>query len=271
MLYLKLFGGFRLRGDDGRRIEIELAKQRALLAYLALNPRREIDRSQLASLLWGSQPETRARHSLTQALSSLARALGDSADGLLRGRRQVSLQPETIAVDAAGLLRIDETSKPEELLGAIEAFEQDVLIEFSFNESAFSEWVLLTRETLQEHALRAGVAYLSLDESLRDTNASLSVARKLLRIDPYFEPAHRALIREYLACGDPPAAKNRRGSASRFYAMSSASNPDPKPDASSAPFRLAGQPISPMGPQATHRLQTPCPAPRRSSFSPCKT
>ena len=79
MLNLRLFGGFSLSDRDGQRIEIELAKPRALLVYLALVSGRAIERGQLAALLWGTQAEDRARHSLTQALSALARDLGQHA------------------------------------------------------------------------------------------------------------------------------------------------------------------------------------------------
>jgi DNA-binding SARP family transcriptional activator len=209
MLYLELFGGFGLQDVNGRPIHIELAKPRALLAYLALNPGREIDRMRLATLIWGSQDTTRARHSLTQALSTLARSLGEGADGLQRGRQQVCLQADCISVDAGRLLRIDETSKPRDLLAAVQTFDPDLLAEFSFDEPAFDEWALMTREAVQEQAMRAGIAYLSLDETMRDGVSSLAVARKLLQLDPFCEPAHRALIREYLAGGDSAAAKKQ--------------------------------------------------------------
>jgi len=215
MLQLRLFGGFSLSRADGQPIEIELAKSRALFTYLALNPGRDIERAQLAALLWGTQPEVRARHSLTQALSSLVRLLGDDGRNLQRGRQQVRLQGDDIAVDASRLQHVDENSKPEDLRDVVEVFEPDIFSEFSFDEPGFDEWALLTREALQENALRAGIAYLSLDESWRDAVASVSVARKLLRIDPCFEPAHRALLREHLAAGDPAAAKKQAGACQR--------------------------------------------------------
>ena len=86
MLYLKLFGGFLLVDSQGQPIVIESAKSRALLAYLALNTGRQHDRSQLAALLWGEQSESRARHSLTQALSTLSQTLQDKCSGLRRQR-----------------------------------------------------------------------------------------------------------------------------------------------------------------------------------------
>jgi len=212
MLYLKLFGGFLLGDSRGQSIVIESAKSRALLAYLALNAGRQHDRSQLASLLWGEQSESRARHSLTQALSILSHALRDSCSGLKRQRNQVCLEDGCIDVDVNRLLQIDENAPPQEILEAMKLFETSPLEEFSFGEPGFDEWVLATQQYCREKGLRAGLFYLSIDESLRDSESSIEVARKLLRIDPFFEPAHRALIQLHLA-GDDRVAAQRQADA----------------------------------------------------------
>ena len=123
MLRLRLFGGFALTSDDGQPIEIDLAKSRALLSYLAIQSGSAINRSLLASLLWGLQPENRARHSLTQALSILARALGPEADALHRGREQVRLEDGHIDVDVTQLLGVEDTRDPSALVEAIDLFE----------------------------------------------------------------------------------------------------------------------------------------------------
>ena len=212
MLYLKLFGGFLLADSHGQSIVIESAKSRALLAYLALNAGRQHDRSQLAFLLWGEQSESRARHSLTQALSTLTHALRDSCSGLKRQRNQVCLEDGCIDVDANRLLHIDEHASPQELLEVIKLFETNPLEEFSFGEPGFDEWVLTTQQYCREKGLRAGLIYLSIDEALRDSESSIEVARKLLRMDPFFEPAHRALIQLHLA-GDDRVAAQRQADA----------------------------------------------------------
>jgi DNA-binding SARP family transcriptional activator len=62
---LTLFGGFIISKADGKEIYIANAKERALLAYLALHPGKPLARSHLAGLLWGEQSERRARHSLS--------------------------------------------------------------------------------------------------------------------------------------------------------------------------------------------------------------
>lgn len=209
MLYLKLFGGFSLVDSHGRPIIIESAKPRALLAYLALNAGRQHDRSQLASLLWGEQSESRARHSLTQALSRLSHVLKGSCSGLKRHRNQVSLEDDCVDVDANRLLHIGDSASRQELLEAVKLFEPDPLEEFSFGEPGYDEWVLTTQQDLREKGLRAGLNYLSIDGSQRNSESSIEVARKLLRIDPCFEPAHRALIQLYITNNDRVAAQRQ--------------------------------------------------------------
>ena len=67
-LRLGLFGGFALATPEDAVLSIPLAKDRALFAYLALHPGESFTRGQLAGLLWGEQPEAKARHGLGRAM-----------------------------------------------------------------------------------------------------------------------------------------------------------------------------------------------------------
>ena len=62
---------------DGVPLAFETDKVRALLAYLAVEAGQEQPRQRLAHLLWADQPEAKALHSLSQALSSLRKTLGE--------------------------------------------------------------------------------------------------------------------------------------------------------------------------------------------------
>src|SRR5690242_15641191 len=71
-----------------------LAKRRvklALLAVLAL-AKRPMPRGTLVEMFWGDQDETRARHSLSNALSALRRTLGPRA--ITTRGSHVSLAPD---------------------------------------------------------------------------------------------------------------------------------------------------------------------------------
>ena len=75
-LKLTLLGGFDLRHEDGRTIELAGAKDRALLAFLAARPGTDHPREKAADLLWGEHGEAQARDSLKHALIRLRQALG---------------------------------------------------------------------------------------------------------------------------------------------------------------------------------------------------
>jgi DNA-binding SARP family transcriptional activator len=71
VLSLKLLGPFQIEDPPG--LELGTRKIEALVAFLALSAGRLRHRGELAELLWGSSDEAHARHSLSQALSSLRR------------------------------------------------------------------------------------------------------------------------------------------------------------------------------------------------------
>jgi len=75
---LLTLGRFTLQGGEGEPAAEALRKQRrklAVLAVLALE-REPIPRDLLLDMFWGEQEESRARHSLSEALSHLRRVLG---------------------------------------------------------------------------------------------------------------------------------------------------------------------------------------------------
>src|ERR1700688_5016614 len=74
---LRLLGAFAVEVNAGRPIAVALRskKARALLAYLAMKPDWRASREELATLLWGDNPDAQARHSLRQCLVSLRQDL----------------------------------------------------------------------------------------------------------------------------------------------------------------------------------------------------
>lgn len=85
--------------EDGQNISIRLFKDRALFAYLEFNAIKSFSCGALAGLLWSEQPEDKARHSLSQSLSSICNALGTNASIVVRGRKEISLQEGTVEID----------------------------------------------------------------------------------------------------------------------------------------------------------------------------
>lgn len=94
-----------LRADGTEDRELATRKRKlVLLALLALS-RRPWPRDALVDLFWGEQTEERARHSLSDALSHLRRALGPDAITLRRSEVELgdgfALELDAVAVQAA--------------------------------------------------------------------------------------------------------------------------------------------------------------------------
>ncbi|MGH7680212.1 MAG: hypothetical protein ACRENU_17205, partial [Gemmatimonadaceae bacterium] len=80
-LRLCLFGPPVVTGADGVPVgggSVE-PQRLALLALLALHPRRTVARAELTTYLWPTRNVEQARHALNQALFAISKALGDDA------------------------------------------------------------------------------------------------------------------------------------------------------------------------------------------------
>ena len=90
-LSIDTVGVFRVTTSDGEDLTPLGGRPRALLAVVALSPRKVSSRRWLESLFWGDRGAEQASGSLRQALSTIRRSLGDHADALLADRLEVLL------------------------------------------------------------------------------------------------------------------------------------------------------------------------------------
>jgi DNA-binding SARP family transcriptional activator len=198
MLRLTLFGGFTLTGDDGAPLVIASRKCRALLAYLALEP-RPVPRERLAGLFWGDGPEARARGSLRQALTTLRRELPGDGAWLDANAETVAIDRGVLSVDARDadeLLRTAQASRALELSAAGE-----LLGGLGEVAPAFDEWRDTERRRWRE---REATALRTLSEAARaagHADKRLELARRLLKLEPWNEEAHRAVMESLAALG----------------------------------------------------------------------
>ena len=199
MLQLQLFGGFKLLTDDGHDIAVRLFKDRALLTYLALNEGKSFSRSALAGLLWGEQSEDKARHSLSQSLSSICDALKLHASIVIRGRKEVSLQKGSMQIDVLNFMTLCAEKNFDSCCRAIDLYEGDILSGTDFEEPAFEEWVNEKRIAAQLAAIESGLLVLSHSDTPKDVT---DIAQKVIRLDPFCEVAHQHLIRQHVKSGN---------------------------------------------------------------------
>ena len=142
-----------LRGSAGDE-DASLAKRRrklALLAVLAM-ARRPVARDTLIELFWGEQEEARARHSLSNALSSLRRALGQQS--ITTRDADVALAPDApLDVDA---LEIGDAAEGRDFARVVELYGGPFLDGVYVDDSpSFDQWMTRERRRLEAVFLQA--------------------------------------------------------------------------------------------------------------------
>lgn len=185
-------------------------KVRALLAYLAVEAHRPWTRATLAELLWPDFPEKAVQSNLRNAISNLRSVIRDQgADAPF-----LKVDQETIQFNLASDYRLDvkefldlisrfgdsdpvrmgkQAALP--LLQALQLYQGDLLEGFSVSSAPFEEWVLLNGEHIRQKALGAVRLLVGWYERTGDLSQALHHARFWLKLEPWDEGAHRAIIR----------------------------------------------------------------------------
>ena len=179
---LVTLGRLTLMGTGGEE-DASLARRRlklAVLAVLAL-ARRPVSRDTLLGLFWAETDEGRARHSLSNALSSLRGALGERS--ITTRDTEVALDPETpLDVDS---LEFIEALEGKDFARAVELYAGPFLEGFHVDESpAFDQWVSRERRRLETLFTKACSEHCaSLARSRRWTECE-AVAHQWLETEP---------------------------------------------------------------------------------------
>jgi DNA-binding SARP family transcriptional activator/TolB-like protein len=171
-------GRLSLVGTSGEE-DASLARRRlklAVLAVLAL-ARRPIPRDTLLGLFWPEHHESRARHSLSNALSSLRGALGE---------RSITTRDADVALDAGAPLDVDalefsEAIESRDYTRAVDLYAGPFLEGFHVDESpAFDQWASRERRRLEAMFLKACAEHCgSLARSRRWSECEMIASRWL--------------------------------------------------------------------------------------------
>jgi TolB-like protein/two-component SAPR family response regulator len=205
-LKLRLLGPFSARWSDGESVGLTARKARALLAFLAVEP-RGASRERVAALLWGDLSDQRARHNLRQTLSAIRSACGPVV--ATRGDR-LELDTECCTADVIDFQRLAGATDREALSRCLALYAGDLLEDVSPREEDFESWLRGARERLRGRACDAMdrlVEQLVAGERFDDAVEALN---RRLAMDPACEPAHRRLMEVYARTG-------RRTEALRQY------------------------------------------------------
>jgi DNA-binding SARP family transcriptional activator len=212
MLRIRLLGGFDLALANGSMPGRLAPKAQGLLALLAMSRGVAVSRARLAGLLWGERDEDLARHSLSQALTTVRAALGPAAaatvqacpDGLRLTRDGSDLDVD--AFESAA--RSHEQAALEE---ACRLYRGQFLEGVDIREPGFEEWMLTERYRLGELAADAFGRLLDLQSAAENPDAAIETARRLVALTPLDEAVNARLIQLY-------GAQGRKGLAEAHYA-----------------------------------------------------
>jgi predicted ATPase len=205
-LSISLLGSFQVRLRDKPVTGFETAKERALLAFLAVGAGQPQQRAMLAEMLWPGRPEGAARANLRHALARVRRAIGDDEAEppyLLATR-------ETVQFNRAGDAWVDVSAFTE--LGsegirgdspntgfleeAVELYRGEFLEGFSLRDSAeFEEWTTLMREKYRRQVSDVLSSLAGIYEKSGEYEIALRHARRQVELEPWDERANRQLIR----------------------------------------------------------------------------
>ena len=218
-LTLRLLGSLQVI-CDGSSVTFAYDKVAALLAYLAVESGRPHSREALAELLWPDRPSATSRHSLSQALTALRRAV-DLQSSLTLNRETIQFNSDDdYSLDVAEFNRLIDASdrhphpRQEACAECAARLEQAAslylgafLTQFSIGDSAaFEEWALVRRETLHRRGMQALAQLVGYHEAQGDFERAITFARRQLELESWDEAAHRRLMRLLAVSGQRSAA-----------------------------------------------------------------
>lgn len=210
-LRLRLLGRFRAEGGAGRSLAIASKKGQALLAYLALTTGERHHRDRLALLLWSDRPDDRARHSLRQCVLTLRKVLEPEAEAALQADDEgLWLVAEEIEVDALAFEQAVAAGSGEALERAVALYGGDLLEDLNVRSEEFEAWLRAERLRFRTLAVDALAALADQRAESGEADAAIEACRRLLQLDPLYEPGHRLLMRLL-------AEQGRRAAALRQY------------------------------------------------------
>jgi DNA-binding SARP family transcriptional activator len=194
MLRVCVLGQLRVERDGSPVALPRRRPARALLGWLALHPGLHA-RSSVAAQLWPNVLDESARTSLRTALSALRPSTGEHA--LVATREHVGLAPDVrVDVREFGVL-LEESGRELDALALcggelLEGFDDD--------------WVLVARDAHRERVAELLGSLAAAAAARGDRDGAVGFGRRRAALDPFDEPAQRALMQLLHDAGDRAGA-----------------------------------------------------------------
>jgi len=196
-MILRLLGTFAVEANAARSIAVSIRskKARALLAYLAMKSDGRASREELATLLWGDNPDAQARHSLRQCVMSLRQDLHYFAPDLLSmSREAIQLCAQGLAVDAHEFVLLAKFAQPGELTRAADLWHGEFLADLTLDIEEFDAWRARERDRLAAAAARVFEALCENADASGDGERAIEAVERLVALDPTREDRQRTAL-----------------------------------------------------------------------------
>jgi DNA-binding SARP family transcriptional activator/TolB-like protein len=196
---LLTLGRLTFEGETGEE-DGALAGRRSRLAVLAMlaMARRPITRDALVGMFWGEQDEARARHSLSNVLSSFRRVLG--GDALGTRENEIALAPDVpLDVDA---LEMADAVERRDFAKAIELYGGPFLDGVFVDDSpGFEQWASRERRRLEALFVQACAEHCAALATARRWEECAAVSARWLDVAPLSPDAAIYLLNALRAPG----------------------------------------------------------------------
>jgi DNA-binding SARP family transcriptional activator len=187
---IRLLGGLRVIDATGNPVEVHGAKERALLALLALRPGEAVSIDTIVESVWPNGDPESAAPSLRVRLANLRRAVG--GESVIRIDAGCALQVGREDVDAA---RFEDLVAEGRYDDALALWHGEPLAGIA------GDWVLRERRVLEELRFRALQESLSARIGAGKGAAGITELQQLVELEPLRERPRELLMRALYQAG----------------------------------------------------------------------
>ncbi len=248
MFSLRLFGGASIEGPDGPLAGRAAQRHRlALLALLAATPRGGLTRDKLIAHLWPERDAERARHSLSDSVYRINKAIGDEA--IVAVADELRLDPERLGSD---LHAFWEAVEAQDWEGAVASYAGPFLDGFHLPAAGeFEHWLDVERSRLARQFAAALEAVADRRAEGGDLTGAAAAWRRRAAHDPYDSRVAVRLMEALEAAGNRAGALQHARIHVQLLEEEFGTGPDP--DVLALAERLRTAPTPEADPAETRR------------------
>src|SRR5688572_19965721 len=182
MVTLRLLGNATLENEQGSLSGRAVQPRRlALLALLALAPRKSLSRDKLIAYLWPESDTEQGRHLLSVAVYELRKAIGDAT--LVTARDDVTLNVAEVAIDVDGFNAALDAGECERAAGL---YAGPLLDGFHINDAPeFDQWLSAQRASVGRRYAEALLETAQARGAAGDVEGAVTAWRRLSDQDPF--------------------------------------------------------------------------------------